>query len=47
MKKKKSDKPVIKKFMRDGTTIILATGQYANRKRTGKTARKRARKVAA
>lgn len=41
---KKETKPSILKYMRDGTTKSLSTGQYADRKRTGKTRKDRARK---
>ncbi|UFI08393.1 hypothetical protein [Stenotrophomonas phage vB_SmaS_P15] len=47
MAKKADSKPRIVKYMRDGTTTLLSTGNYADRKRTGKTKRKRARQVAA
>ncbi|WWO60171.1 hypothetical protein [Xanthomonas phage SB1] len=48
MAKKKADsKPRIVKFNRDGTTTVLSTGNYADRKRTGKTKRKRTRQAAA
>lgn len=47
MAKKADSKPRIVKYMRDGSVRVLSTGQYADRKRTGKTKRKRARQVAA
>lgn len=47
MVKKADSKPRIVKYMRDGTVVVLSTGNYADRKRTDKTKRKRARQVVA